>query len=448
MVTSREHIISPAQATIGTKGADMRLKRTMFWAVLCVAVLGAAFPALAQTSYQVETLPNLGGANAVVSSINNRGWAGGAADFAGDNVSHAALWMGTNLVDLGSFGGSDINSAIGWGVKADNGVLVGISDTTADNPLGEYFSCWAFYASGSPTGKICNGFRWQNGSMMPLPPFPGGYNSYAAAANNRGQIVGWAENGVNDASCVVPFQVRQFRAVIWQPDGTMQELPPLPGDSTSAATAINDLGQVVGISGSCDVAIGRFSARRAVLWDNGVPTDLGSLGGVAWNTATAINNHGVVVGFSNLPPSSSFSPGARHYQAFIWTKATGMQSLGTRTGDVRSVANDVNDSNQVIGTSRSASGLTRAFLWQNGVMTDLNTVTAAGSPFLLAGDNINDRGEVGGYAYDPNTGDLPAYVAFPGVNSGTSAGLGMKAEPEVTNKIRRARDRFDVDDDQ
>ena len=429
----------------------MRSKSSNPMALLAIAALATATSAAAQTSYQVETLPGLGGVSAAVSSINNRGWASGTADQTGDVVSHGALWVSGHLIDLGSLGGPGTNSAVAWGVKADNGVIVGISDTNVDNPLGEFFSCWPFYASGSPTGKICHGFRWQNDLMTPLPPFPGGYNSYATAANNRGQIVGWAENGVHDPTCNITFQVLQFRAVIWQPDGTMQELPPLPGDSTTAATAINDLGQVVGISGSCDVAVGRFSARRAVLWENGVPTDLGSLGGVAWNTATAINNQGTVVGFSNLPPSPAFPPGARHYQAFIWTRETGMQSLGTLPGDIRSIANDINEQNQVVGTSRGGPYGTRAFLWRNGVMTDLNTVTLSGSPFLLAGNNINARGEVGGEAFDPSTGNAPAFVAFPISDSGMSAAPGTgaaPAQPIPENLQGRVRARFDADDNQ
>lgn len=427
----------------------MKLKRTTNpLALLTLAALANAISAAAQTSYRVDTLPSLGGISAAVSSINNRGWASGTADQPGDTVSHAALWVGEHLIDLGSLGGVGTNSAVAWGVKADNGVIVGISDTNIDNPVGEFFSCWPFYALGSPTGKICHGFRWQNDVMTALPAFPGGYNSYATAANNRGQIVGWAENGVHDPTCDPNFQVLQFRAVIWQPDGTMQELPPLPGDSTSAATAINDHGQVVGISGSCDVAVGRFSARRAVLWENGVPTDLGSLGGVAWNTATAINNQGKVVGFSNLPPSPTFPPGARHYQAFIWTRETGMQSLGTLPGDIRSVANDINEQDEVVGTSRGGPYGTRAFLWRNGVMTDLNTLTLGGSPFLLTGNNINARGEVGGEAFDPNTGDAPAYVAFPTSDSGMSTGVATPAalaQPIPENVKRRVRDRFDAD---
>lgn len=94
---------------------------------------------------------------------------------------------------------------------------------------------------------------------------------------------------MRDPTCVAP-QVLQFRAVLWGArNGHPQELSPLPGDTVSAATALNDRGQVVGISGICDQAAGRFSAIHSVLWDDGVPTDIGDLGGVAWNTPMAIN---------------------------------------------------------------------------------------------------------------------------------------------------------------
>src|SRR5258708_12520232 len=108
--------------------------------------------------------------------------------------------------------------------------------------------------------------------MTALPPFPGGFNSYATAVNNRGEIVGWAENGVQDPTCNTALQTLQFRAVIWEKDGTMKELPPLQGDSTSAATAINDLGQVVGISGACGIAVGGVSAPPSFLCQTDLPT--------------------------------------------------------------------------------------------------------------------------------------------------------------------------------
>src|SRR5688500_2474145 len=84
---------------------------------------------------------------------------------------------------------------------------------------------------------------------------------------------------------------RSLRSVLWNPkDGSngkikATELRPFPGDSTSAATAINDNGQVVGISGDCDQAVGRYSARHAVLWEkNGKPTEIPNLGGTSWHT--------------------------------------------------------------------------------------------------------------------------------------------------------------------
>jgi probable HAF family extracellular repeat protein len=355
-------------------------------------------------------LDGLGGTAGSANSINDRGWASGAANLAGDTVSHAALWINApNVIDLGSLGGPTSNSAVAWPVKNNIGLIVGISDTSENNPLGEAFSCWPFFASGAPNGKICRGFRWINGVMTALPPFPGGFNSYATAANNRGQVVGWAENGVHDPSCDPAFQILQFRAVIWGPNGEMQELPPLPGDSTSAATAINDQGQVVGISGACGVAVGGVSAAHAVLWENGVPSDIGNLGGTTWNTPTAINSRGTVVGFS-LPASQN---GTRNYEAFIWTRSGGLHSLGKLPGDIRSAAFGVNDRNQVVGLSRGGPFGLRAFVWENGTMTDLNDLTVSGSPYLLYANDINNSGQLVGEAFDPDTGEAPAFLSNP-----------------------------------
>ena len=389
------------------------MRSKIFTIVAAIALLALAVSArlAAQTNYTVVRLGALGGTQGAANSINDRGWATGFANQEGDSVGHAALWVGASQpTDLGALGGPNSNSAVAWPVKNNIGLVVGISDTAEDNPLGEAFSCWPFFTPGAPTGKICKGFRWVNGVMTPLPPFPGGYNSYATGANNRGQVVGWAENGVHDPTCNTAFQVLRFRAVIWQPNGEMQELPPLPGDSTSAATAINDKGQVVGISGACGIAVGGVSAAHSVLWENGVPTNIGDLGGHTWNTPTAINDQGTVVGFS-LPAGQD---GTRNYEAFLWTKAGGIQRLGKLPGDIRAGAFGVNEKNQVVGLSRGGPYLFRAFIWQSGgVLTDLNTLTVPGSPFLLYANDINDAGEIAGQAFDPSTSEAPAFVAFP-----------------------------------
>ncbi len=182
-----------------------------------------------------------------------------------------------------------------------------------------------------------------------------------------------------------------------------------PGDPDGAATAINDQGQVVGISGICANAIGGLTAAHAVLWENGAPINIGNLGGVAWNTPTAINNRGDVVGFSDLPGDSAASP---NYHAFLWTKSGGIQDLKTLPGDTMSIAWGINDQGQVVGQSIGSGG-SRAFLWQNGVMTDLNTIVPQGPLTLAYANDINSAGQIVGGASNSKTGDTPAFMAVP-----------------------------------
>src|SRR5437899_4508859 len=289
-----------------TKGAIMKspiLKN--FVALPLLLALAAPMGVVAQgqsspTHYIVIDLGTLGGSDGGANSINNRGWVTGATKIAGNQNTHAALWIDGQRTDLGTFPGGG-NSAIAWPVKNEHGFLVGISETGQPDPNGERFSCPSFFLGVPLTHQSCQGFRWHDGEMTPLPTL-GGFNSYATAMNNRGQAVGWAENTVKDPTCVHPRQVLQFRAVIWgKKDGDITELPPIGIDTSSAATAINDEGTVVGISGICDRAVGRFSAAHAVMWKDGAITDLGNLGGVAWNTPAAINHNGVVAGFMDLP---------------------------------------------------------------------------------------------------------------------------------------------------
>jgi probable HAF family extracellular repeat protein len=391
---------------------------------------------VAQSNYEVVELGLLGGTAGSANGINDRGWITGAANTSGDSASMATLWVHGAALPLGTLENGP-NSAVAWPVKSNNGVIVGISELPESDPLAQSFSCWPFFAAAVPTGRICQGFRWQNGNMTALPPFPGGYSSYATGINNRGQIVGWAENGVHDSSCDPAFQVLQFRAVIWQPDGRMQELPPLPGDSTSAATAINDLGQVVGISGDCGVAVGSVSAKHAVLWQNGIPTDLGNIGGDAWNTPTAINNHGTIVGFANTLPGI-----ARTYEAFIWTESTGMKSLGKIPGDLRSEALGLNEKNQIVGLSRGGPYLFRAVLWQDNTLTDMNTLTMPGSPFLLLAGDIDQQGHIVGQAFDFISGESPAFAATP-IPPGASVSSSVHAEQQrdLPEHVRRQLER-------
>jgi probable HAF family extracellular repeat protein len=364
--------------------------------------------------YWVFSLDTLGGTSSSANTINDLGWAMGVANLMGNTAGHATLWAYGLKLDLGTFGG--INSAVAWPVKRNAGLIAGIAETAILNPLGESWSCSNFFPT-SPTFHNCLGFVWQWGVMTPLPTL-GGYNGYAAGMNNRGQVAGWAENTVHDPTCVAP-QVLQFEPVVYGPgSGKIQQLPTFPGDPDGAATDINDQGQVVGISGTCFVAVGSFSAAHALLWQNGNVTNLGSLGGVAWNTPVAINNRSVVVGFSDLSGDEDGNP---NFHAFIWTKSSGMQDLKTLPGDAISEATGINEQGQVVGVSYGVGfSNPRAVLWQKGKIVDLNTLIPAGSGlYLLSANDINDEGVIAGQACVLINGactsnsETPAFLAVP-----------------------------------
>ncbi len=350
----------------------------------------------APSAYHVVELAALGGTQSAGNSINDLGWVAGTSSLPGDQTIHASLWWLGRQIDLGTLGGP--NSGVLWPVKNVAGLISGIAETAELDPLGEAWSCSAFFPT--RTGHVCRGFVWERGTMRALPTL-GGNNGFATGTNNRGQTVGWAENTVHDPSCNAP-QVLQFRAVIWGPAREwIQELPPLPGDSVSSATAINDHGQVVGVSGICSNAVGGFSAAHAVLWQNGKPTDLGSLGGVAWNTPMAMNERGDVAGFANLPvdPPSRFNA-----HAFLWTREDGMRDLGTLPGDTRSQGLGINERRQVVGLSCGAT--CRAFVWSHGLVA-----SGARDPLFYAGD-IDDFGLITGQTLAAS-GESAAFIALP-----------------------------------
>ena len=378
-------------------------------------------PALAQAPpqtrvtphYQVSTLPALGGTSSGGNSINNQTWVAGYSRLTGNQSRHAALWQNGSLLDLGTLGGP--NSSVTWNVKNTEGILVGISQTSDPEPLGEAWSSAAFYSGPFTVGFINLGFVWEQGQMRGLPNFPGGNNGFATGANNLGQVVGWAENDVHDPTCVSP-QVLQFRPAMWTlgPPDQIQDLPLIAGDTSGAATAINDNGQIVGISGICDQAVGRHTARHAVLWENGGVIDLGNLGAPWWNTPTAVNQRGDIVGFAGDP---AFVDGDILH-AFMWTREDGLRQLKPlprRTPPhVDSEAYGINEARQVVGVSCDADFIDcRAVVWNHGnTPTDLNDLKGDFSARLESAKDINDNGEITGRAIDSNS-VRTAYLAVP-----------------------------------
>jgi probable HAF family extracellular repeat protein len=431
----------------------IKMKARNFQYIIAMTILSVALGAsrlaaqdqpnqAAPPQYSVTNLGTFGGNVSSGNSINNLGWAMGNANPAGDATTQAAVWIDGKGINLGTLGGP--NSAIEWPVKNDWGVIAGIAETAEIDPLKEDWSCAAFFPPPA-TKHICLGFVTRWGHLQALSTL-GGEHGYASGVNERGEIVGWAETNVHDKTCVLP-QILQFEAVFYDADGRVHELPPLPEDQDGAATAINNQGQVVGISGTCDVAVGAYTAKRMVIWQDGFPVEIPAFGGKGWNTPTAINNRGEVVGFANLP--GDVVGGVLQFNpiAFIWTPQYGTTKIEPLSGDTNSIAYGINDRGQVVGQSYGGPEGARAFLWQDGKSYDLNGLIPSGSPlYLLYAEGINDRGEITGQAcvVSACTTETPAFLAAPqfGWSNSNADALAMveKGPSATASKLAVPRD--------
>jgi len=379
------------------------------------AALALAQPAPRYTVTDLGTLP--GGTFSQATYVNNNGLVAGVSTVP-DGTQHAFLWYKGRKLDIGTPGLGGPNSGA-FGFNERGQALVQAESSAAD-PYSENFC-------GYGTGLKCLPALWQNGVMTPLPTL-GGNNGTVGQINNRGEAAGIAENSTMDRQCPPGLavngtgpQVLDFEAVIWGPrPGEIRALRPLPGDSVGMALWINDKGQAVGASGSCaNTILPPFAGGpHAVLWEkDGSVHDLGNLGGTVntallgiANIAFSINNGGQVAGASVLP-------GDTNIRAFLWTRKTAMQNLGTVPGDVNSVGLGINDRGDVVGASIDgsvATGFPRAFLWKNGAMHDLNALIPSDSPFvhLLVADGINDVGQIVGFGLT-NTFDVHGFLATP-----------------------------------
>jgi probable HAF family extracellular repeat protein len=261
-----------------------------------------------------------------------------------------------------------------WMYQQRSGVLDELSLDSSENGA---------YANGiSDTGVIA-GAKVPNG-----PPVPGFWtatggamlltgeyqsSSQAVAANDSGTIIG--NYGESGTLASLPL--------VWTGPGYAETT--LPGlqcaqctRSDVSAHSINNGGVVVGSSNygisSSDGTV--TAGMHAVEWQGGNITDLGGLQSANYSAAYSINTSGDVVGGSRTGPSS----GAPSH-AFLYTHGI-MTDLGALAGDSDSSANSINDSGQIVGVSQNDTA-TRAFLYENGQMYDLNSVIDPASP--LAG---------------------------------------------------------------
>ena len=235
-----------------------------------------------------------------------------------------------------------------------------------------------------------------------------GTNSYAQGINNDGQVVGYWEttNGAH--------------AFLYQ-NGAMTDLGLLGRLGTNNfALSINNSGQVVGFSETTNGAV-------AFIYQNGGVTNLGNFGGLG-SYAFGINDGGQIVGHVATDNGAA---------AFLYNNGV-VTSLGSLGGS-NSFAYGVNNALQVAGSSLKADNVTtHAFLWQNGVIRDLNQLLPYNSGWeLMEAHGINDYGSIAGW------GIIGAQAhAFLYYNGGWAVDLGTL--PGSTNSYALGLNRSNV----
>lgn len=243
-----------------------------------------------------------------------------------------------------------------------------------------------------------------------LGTFPAGGTSSARGVNKHGQVAGHAHSSTDGQ-----------RAVYWDADGTMHEIPtPVCASCMAMAEDINDSGVVAGTriweafpvrqfgfiwhpgtpgvtdylaarpSGdSTAYAINSFNdvggswdddrgIGRAVLWRGGVPAGRVEIGRPDGNVVTDVADAPVVVG-----QSGTVAGGRPRFAAFLWIDGR-MRDLGMLPGDDASCAYGVtfigdwrDEKNMyVVGDSQVLTGArpSHAFIWHRGVMTNLGSL--------------------------------------------------------------------------
>jgi probable HAF family extracellular repeat protein len=366
-------------------------------------VLACFSTAVAQESYRVTDLGSEGKENlGCAMSLNDQGWteimAGSLPPGQQDSI-FGQLLSGRALIDvdgfkqdLGTLGGT--NTWMNWGEINDFGQIVGDSETAVPDPNGEDIC-------GFGTHLTCRPFLWQYFHMSALPTL-GGNNGQASAINNRGQIVGFAENGSVDSSCLPGTTNNRIQLpVLWE-SGKAHALP-TGSDPDGDAFWINDQGQAVGDTGTCGGA-----TIHAVSWENGTESLLPDLGTGA--IAQGNNNRGLIVGTVGSADNTT------QYGA-LWQNGV-LTNLGTLPGDFAAIATGINSKGQVVGSTWDSNfNWSHAFIWQDGVMTDLNTLfPASANLYATMANKINERGQISGMATvlsGPDAGNIHAFLATP-----------------------------------
>lgn len=164
--------------------------------------------------------------------------------------------------------------------------------------------------------------------------------------------LGWVVGHV--ISCVIGPDV----AFLWTPQGGLEGLEMPPGASQSRAIDINNHRDPQ-IVGTVDIS---GLGTRAFLIDGEDLIIIPPPDGGTFSSVAALNNQRQVVG--------STADGTPFSKAYIWED--GVMTIIEPTFGPRSAARDINEAGIIVGWMGTGIGIdSHAFLWQHGVVTDL-----------------------------------------------------------------------------
>jgi probable HAF family extracellular repeat protein len=277
----------------------------------------------------------------------------------------AVVWNGSQIASLGTFGGNE-----SFAIWANNhGQVVGAAANTIPDPYSVFFG-W---------GTQTRAFLWTEAQGLKDLGTLGGPDALATGITDRGQIFGASYTSYipNPITLIPPFDGFVYE------NGQMTDIPNTFGGAQFDPFWVNNRGQLTGTA-----SLPGETMFHPFLWDNGTLTDLGTLGGDS-GEGDFINEAGQIVG------QSTFA-GDQIYHGFLWYRGV-LTDLGTFAGDSCSNANSINLRGQIVGQSGICFVTTRAVLWENGQIFDLNTLVASGPSLrLFSANDINERGEIAG----------------------------------------------------
>jgi probable HAF family extracellular repeat protein len=357
------------------------------------------------------TLP--GGASSAAFWINSSGWITGNSQsgqtdpvIPGLPELRAVIWKDGQIRDLGTLGGS---SSFSQAIN-DRGQVTGLALNDIPDPFSffyQYLYCLPFGICPANATQT-RGFIWDEASGMQDIGTLGGPDAFPSLINSHGQIAGFS---YTDSTPQPTTGFPTLHPFLWEKGKGMKDLGSLGGTNTASVNGLNERGEVVG-----GALLPGDQINHPFLWDGDKLIDLVAppFGGSADGEAAWINETGEVVGNAGIPtPCPGSSPPREAAHAFLWRNGV-MTDLGTLAGSPLSGATFINSKSQIVGLAFPCDfSAVTAFLWEEGSITDLNSLVPSDSAFyLFSASFIDDRGQIAAFGVLAN-GDMHAVLLIP-----------------------------------